>query len=128
MTLSDERQPDLETEPAPWASKDGKSALARMSAAPCTIRDVARLAGVSIATVSRVTSGSVRVSGKTKTKVLEAASALKYFPNAQAAELARAKEGRPRRHGNHVPSMAGAKFKMIFHSGADEHREPLQRG
>jgi hypothetical protein len=120
MTLFDERQSDREADHALWASKDGKNALAHVCPAPCTIKDVARLAGVSIATVSRVTSGSVKVSGKTKTRVLEAASALKYFPNAQAAELARAKDGRPRRRCNRASSLAGAKFDMIFLAASEE--------
>ena len=64
---------------------------------PCTIKDVARLAGVSTATVSRVTSGSNAVSSKTAARVLELVSLLGYRPNVLAAELARGNGGIPRR-------------------------------
>ena len=56
-----------------------------------TMKDVARVAGVSTATVSRVISGGESVSGKTRTEVLKAISSLQYCPNAHAAELGRAK-------------------------------------
>lgn len=48
---------------------------------PSTIRDVARGAGVSIATVSRAFSHPDRLSEKTLKKVREAAKALNYKPN-----------------------------------------------
>ncbi len=63
------------------------------SAASCTVKDVARLAGVSTATVSRVTNGACNVSSKTRTKVVSAISRLKYCPNAHASELGRANAG-----------------------------------
>jgi len=63
------------------------------SAASCTVHDVARLAGVSTATVSRVTNGACNVSSKTRTKVVSAISRLKYSPNAHASELGRANAG-----------------------------------
>ena len=62
-------------------------------AASCTVKDVARLAGVSTATVSRVTNGACNVSSKTRTKVVSAISRLKYCPNAHASELGRANAG-----------------------------------
>lgn len=68
---------------------------------PCTIRDVAMLAGVSTATVSRVTSGSNTVSGKTTARVLEAISELEYRPHVPAAELGRKNGGIPRMRGPH---------------------------
>ena len=46
-----------------------------------TIQDVARLAEVSTATVSRVMNGSDKVSDKTKNKVQEAIKKLNYTPN-----------------------------------------------
>jgi DNA-binding LacI/PurR family transcriptional regulator len=67
----------------------------------CTITEVAILAGVSTATVSRVTSGSNAVSGKTAARVLEAISQLDYRPHALAAELARRNGGIPRMRGSH---------------------------
>jgi transcriptional regulator with XRE-family HTH domain len=53
------------------------------------MRDVATLAGVSIATVSRVINGSCSVSAKTRERVLSAVVRLKYHPNPNAAELRR---------------------------------------
>lgn len=52
-----------------------------------TIKDVAREAGVSIATVSRVFSGRDPVSGKVSERVREAAERLAYRPNALARSL-----------------------------------------
>lgn len=49
--------------------------------------DVARLAGVSTKTASRVFSGDDRVAEKTKRNVLEAAARLRYRPNALARNL-----------------------------------------
>ncbi|MCF8568469.1 LacI family transcriptional regulator [Alicyclobacillus tolerans] len=46
-----------------------------------TVQDVARLAGVSPGTVSRVFNGNVPVREQTKRKVLEAATQLNYRPN-----------------------------------------------
>jgi hypothetical protein len=61
----------------------------------CTLRDVARAAGVSIATVSRVVNGVEHVSSATKSKVLVAISVLGYTPDIHALELSRRKrEGR----------------------------------
>ena len=56
-----------------------------------TIKDVAELAGVSTATVSRVINGTGNVSGETRTRVLTAISGLQYYPNAHAAQLGRAR-------------------------------------
>jgi LacI family transcriptional regulator len=56
-----------------------------------TIRVVAKLAGVSTATASRVANGIDNVSVETRAKVLIAILRLPYCPNAHAAELGRAK-------------------------------------
>jgi len=61
-----------------------------------TVRDVAKSAGVSIATVSRVTSGKDGVALDTKEKVLAAAAQLRYAPNPAAASLSRNRSKRPR--------------------------------
>lgn len=58
-----------------------------------TVKDIAHLAGVSIATVSRVTSGGDKVSLETRERVLSAISKLQYSPNAYAAQLARGSTG-----------------------------------
>ena len=52
-----------------------------------TIRDVARQAGVSIATVSRVLNGSPRVSDGTRRAVWDAARELDFWPNGAARSL-----------------------------------------
>jgi LacI family transcriptional regulator len=53
-----------------------------------TIRDVAREAGVSVATVSRVLNNSQLVSSETRDAVMKAVSLLGYRPNANAQALA----------------------------------------
>lgn len=53
-----------------------------------TIEDVARLAGVSQATVSRVLNGNARVSAENRERVLGAIKALRFRPNTQARLLA----------------------------------------
>ena len=52
-----------------------------------TIKDVARLAGVSVATVSRVINNSPKAS-EGRTAVLAAMEQLQYYPNANARALA----------------------------------------
>ncbi len=54
-----------------------------------TIRDVARAAGVSTATVSAVVNGSAYVSPRLRTRVLSAVSALNYTPSLAAQTLKR---------------------------------------
>lgn len=53
-----------------------------------TIRDVAQLANVSVATVSRVLNGSPKVSQKSKEAVLQAQKELGFYLNANARALA----------------------------------------
>lgn len=52
-----------------------------------TIRDVARAAEVSIATVSRVLNGSPKVSEDTRRRVWEVATGLEYYPHGAARSL-----------------------------------------
>ena len=59
--------------------------------AAVTIRDVAKQAGVGIATVSRVLNDSPLVSEETRQKVLAAITALDYSPSAVARHLSRGK-------------------------------------
>jgi len=54
-----------------------------------TLADVARLAGVSPKTVSRVFADSTQVTEETRERVLEAAQRLRYRPNALARDLRR---------------------------------------
>lgn len=53
-----------------------------------TIRDVAKYAGVSVATVSRVLNSHASIAEKTRTAVLNAVETLGYQPNANAQALA----------------------------------------
>ena len=59
-----------------------------MSAARPTIRDVARQAGVSTATVSNVMNKTGTFSPETERKVQFAIEALNYTPNVHARQLA----------------------------------------
>jgi LacI family transcriptional regulator len=72
--LSDDAPPDVEVAPG-----------AR------TIRDVARLAGVSIGTVSKALNANGRLSAETRAKVLRIAKAIDYRPNDLAQSLHRAR-------------------------------------
>lgn len=56
-----------------------------------TIRDVARLAGVSISTVSHLLNGTARVSPGTRDKILKAMKQLNYYPDSRARKLAKGK-------------------------------------
>ncbi|MCK2218581.1 LacI family transcriptional regulator [Actinomadura sp. ATCC 31491] len=58
-----------------------------------TIRDVARRAGVSVATVSRVLGGEYPVLAATRNKVVRAVRELDYVPNAHARALSAARPG-----------------------------------
>ncbi|MBI5282044.1 MAG: LacI family DNA-binding transcriptional regulator, partial [Candidatus Solibacter usitatus] len=55
------------------------------------LEDVARRAGVSTATVSRVLNNVGVVREPTRARVLQAAAALKYYPNIHARALASGK-------------------------------------
>ena len=52
-----------------------------------TIKDVARVAGVSLSTVSGVLNGVNEFSEKTKKKIWDATHSLNYVPNSQARQL-----------------------------------------
>jgi hypothetical protein len=53
-----------------------------------TVKDIAKLAGVSTATVSRVINASSTVSPLARTAVITAIDQLRYIPNRNASELA----------------------------------------
>jgi LacI family transcriptional regulator len=75
-----------------------------------TMRDVARLAGVSTTTVSAVINETVRVSPQRKNKVLEAMTALDYHPNAVARSL---KTGKTNVIGIVVPDITNAFYPEV---------------
>ena len=54
-----------------------------------TIKDVARMAGVSTATVSKVINEKPSISDETRQHVLHVMSQLSYHPNAQASNFAK---------------------------------------
>jgi transcriptional regulator with XRE-family HTH domain len=85
----------------------------------CTLRDVAQLAGVSTATVSRVMNGAETVSSHTRSKVLSAISRLKYSPDVHAVELGREKGGIPRRRGIDRLSSPGTGTELHSDPGAE---------
>lgn len=69
-----------------------------------TLKDVAKAAEVSVATVSRVINGSGSVSMGTKSRVLSAIETLNYAPNAYAIQLRGLRQTPPffeRRTGGH---------------------------
>lgn len=72
-------------------------------------RDVARLAGVSVATVSRVLNASGPVADKVRRQVVAAVEALGYTPNAAARALVRS---RSETIGAVVPTLENASFAI----------------
>src|SRR5262245_23172627 len=54
----------------------------------CTIKDIAKLSGVSLSTVSLVWNDNPRISPATRAKVLKAVETLGYQPNRMARALA----------------------------------------
>jgi hypothetical protein len=93
-----------------------------------TIKDVARWAGVSTTTVSRVLNGAGNVSGETRTRVLAAISRLLYCPNPHASELRRAKDDAPSRGRTHVRALVGNRASPPSYSGADLQKADRQKG
>ena len=78
-----------------------------------TLADVARLAGVSAATVSRTLTQPATVRGETRQRVLDAVSALDYRPNRAARGLS---TGRSGTLGMLVPDIANPFFAELIRS------------
>src|SRR6266571_5628984 len=76
-----------------------------------TIRDVARLAGVSSATASAVVNGKNRVSARMQRKVEEAMKALDYHPDHMARSL---KTGRSKVVGMIIPDLTNPFFVELM--------------
>jgi LacI family transcriptional regulator len=85
-----------------------------------TIKEVAKLAGVSSSTVSRALSGRIPVDQKTKDKVLAAVKELNYQPNALAKGL---KEGRTKTMGLIVPNICNPVFPLVSRGVEDTAKE-----
>ena len=85
-----------------------------------TMRDVARLAGVSTSTVSAVINDSVPVSPKRKKKVLEAMAALDYHPDEVARSL---KKGRTKAVGVIVPDITNAFYPEVIRGVEESARQ-----
>jgi LacI family transcriptional regulator len=81
------------------------------------VRDVARLAGVSTATVTRVLRGTPNVSVETREKVERAVSLLGYTPNAMARALT---SGRSSLLGLFVPDIANPFYAAVAQGLEDE--------
>ena len=82
----------MKTQQPPPPADDGAGAAAgqdRDAASPVTLYDVARLAKVSIATVSRVVHGQDLVRDSTRARVLEVIEQLGYVPDGAAQSLSR---------------------------------------
>jgi hypothetical protein len=93
------------------------------SVASCTIKDVARLAEVSTATVSRVVNDAKSVSRETRARVLSVISRLRYCRNANAAGLGQTNAGIPRKHEIHLPISANLGTNMLSRPQVDTHNK-----
>ncbi|RCG27117.1 LacI family transcriptional regulator [Sphaerisporangium album] len=76
-----------------------------------TIYEVARRAGVSIATVSRALRGTGPVAGPTREKVLRAVEELRFMPSRAGVSLA---EGRHAANGIVFPNLSGPYFTEVL--------------
>jgi LacI family transcriptional regulator len=85
-----------------------------------TIKDVAKLAGVSPSTVSRALSGRVPVDEETKKKVMEAVDALNYRPNILAKGL---REGKTNTIGLVLPNIRNPIFPAVARGVEDIARQ-----
>jgi LacI family transcriptional regulator len=85
-----------------------------------TIKDVAKLAGVSTSTVSRAISGNTPVDQETKLRVMESVKALNYEPNALAKGL---KEGKTNSIALIIPNIRNYLFPSVARGVEDYARK-----
>lgn len=85
-----------------------------------TIKDVARLAGVSVSTVSRAISGKIPVDANTKKKVMRCIHELNYQPNAIAKGL---KEGKTNTIAFFIPNIENQIYPTLAIAVETEARE-----
>jgi LacI family transcriptional regulator len=79
----------MTSEDATDGSRRGPGATTKVA----TLSDVARLAGVSMATASKALNGRAQVRAETRARVQEAADRLSFFPNAVARSLLEGRTG-----------------------------------
>src|SRR3546814_8382862 len=97
MAVAGEKEPTTRPpQPAPAAVT---------AAMPATMKDVARLAGVSTATVSRALMKPEMVSEETRTQVLEAVAAAGYTPNVLDRNLRKLETRRSEEHTSELQSL-----------------------
>ena len=85
-----------------------------------TIVDVAKEAGVSVATVSRVVNGNYPVKPETRERVQSAINALQYVPNVQAREL-------NTRHSSTIGVVVPGLYNMFFAEVIDGIEKSMRR-
>ena len=82
-----------------------------------SLKDVARTAGVSVATVSRLLNGSLELPADTKARIEDAIRQLNYVPNPHARRLSR---GRSDTIGLVVPDIGNPFFGMLVAAVEEE--------
>jgi LacI family transcriptional regulator len=90
----------------------GDGGVAGLPKNAATIYEVARHAGVSIATVSRVNSGDGPVSTTTRARVVQAIEELDYRPHPSARSLAAQRHDA---HGIVFPDLSGPYYSAVIH-------------
>jgi LacI family transcriptional regulator len=100
---------------------DRKIFGSRIDSTIATIKDVARLAGVSPATASQALNGRPRVNSTTRQRVVEAATKLRYAPNLHGRRLARRRaESIAVIQGGNVSTLVSDSFYRVVLGGVVE--------
>ncbi len=101
----------MTTRPKPGTKGNENASIVPLPGGPATITQVAREAGVSIATVSRVLNRTGPVRESTRTRVQEVAARLAYVPHAAARSLS---SRRTRTVGVILPDIHGEFFSELL--------------